>query len=50
MKDNPKVEKEEVVKLQRFTWKELYNCGKDVPAGIFNTYRQCAVITVATFA
>ena len=33
-KDYPKMEKEKVAKMQRFTWKQLYNCGKDTPKGI----------------
>ena len=32
-KDHPKVERENVVKLQHHVWKELYNCGKEVPKG-----------------
>ena len=33
-KDHPKVERENAVKFQQRVWKELYNCGKDVPKGI----------------
>ena len=33
-KDHPKVERENVIKFQHHVWKELYNCGKEVPKGI----------------
>ena len=32
-KDHPKVERENVVKFQHRVWKDLYNCGKEVPKG-----------------
>ena len=35
-KDHPKVERENVVKFQQRVWKELHNCGKDVPKGRVN--------------
>ena len=33
-KDFQKIEKEKIAKLQHFTWKQLYNCGKDVSKGV----------------
>ena len=33
-KDIQKIEKEGLAKLQHFTWKQLYNCGKDVSDGV----------------
>ena len=34
MKDHPKVEIENLKQWQHYIWKELYNCGQDVPEGI----------------
>lgn len=33
-KDFQKIEKEKIAKMQHFTWKQLYNCGKDVSKGV----------------
>ena len=32
-KDFTKIEKEQMAKMQHYTWKQLYNCGKDVSKG-----------------
>ena len=34
LKDHSKVERENITKWHHHLWKELYNCGKDVPEGI----------------
>ena len=33
-KDFTKIEKEQMAKMQHYTWKQLYNCGKDVSKGV----------------